>query len=1116
MLKNRILIIFLLLPSLSFGQITKSNSVVNNIYTGNGSWERNNIGIDTFNPVGIGSTNPGQSLDVQGTARMTGFNLSTSPSSGYVLTSDSSGTGTWQASSGGGGSNYWSLFSGNIGIGTTNNVGIGSTVPGQKLDVQGTIRSNYFTANAAAPTVTTLNSSTGHVLTTMGGLDGANTDAGDLYLSNGGSTIMELAPNLAAAVSFNPSNNSQTVWQLSYASGADTSEGALILEDAGVSKVLLTANHSSYLNGGNVGIGSTVPGQKLDIQGTARMTGFNLSTSPTNGYVLTSDGSGTGTWAVASGGSSQWTGTAGNPIYYLQNVGIGTSTTSAQLNVGTTGQATIDSSGNIATSGTITGHSTISANGTGSAFTQTGSSTTNSLVAQLNVPNISINPSLGLSGNVFKTVDNTNHVTLSVTGDVVTTKNNTLDGGTGTAFFLLNVGIGSLAPGQILDVQGTVRTTGFILSTGASNGYVLTSDATGNASWGAVGGTGTVTQIVAGTGLTGGTITTTGTIAVDYTTNNTWSGLNNFTGNVGISSATPGQKLDVNGNVRATSFIGSLTGNSSTSTALAANGTNCSAGNYPLGVDASGNSESCTAAATGTVTSISTTAPIAGGTITGTGTISCNVASGSQPGCLASADFTTFNGKQASLSLVAGTYVNGDMCTYASSGTLLNCNTTVPTGTVTSSGSPASGNIAKFTTGTNIAPAAASDIVGLFSTCSGTQYLGADGACHNSGGSASAAGGTNAVQYNSGSSTFAGSEAVFSMNGTNVGIGTNSGRALLDVVGAEIVTGNIGIGTTATDAYATIAPPNGGMIIKGNVGIGTFNPSNSLVVTGNMVLGAQSNGSGKTFYDGGGATFLAAIAVQASASGGATSLASFSNTGTAVNTAGQITLGTSDAGAVSRTTGIIGAIETATTSALQVGDLYFSPIQGNINNERMRITGNGNVGIGTSLPIGSLDVEGTINQSIFYGRVSGNVGIGTLNPGQALDVNGVIRSISTGNSLFTGNVGIGTTLTNQVLAINGSISYQVNAPTISSCGTVPNGSVVGNDAQGTITVGGTATACTLAFLGTYAKSPHCNITNQSMSITNAMTYTESTTGFVVSQAVGLSGDLLDYHCTFDN
>jgi hypothetical protein len=45
----------------------------------------------------------------------------------------------------------------------------------------------------------------------------------------------------------------------------------------------------------------------------------------------------------------------------------------------------------------------------------------------------------------------------------------------------------------------------------------------------------------------------------------------------------------------ATTFIGALSGNATTATALAANGANCSAGNYPLGVDASGAVESCTA-----------------------------------------------------------------------------------------------------------------------------------------------------------------------------------------------------------------------------------------------------------------------------------------------------------------------------------------------------------------------------------------------------------------------------------------------------------------------------------------------------------------------------------------
>lgn len=44
----------------------------------------------------------------------------------------------------------------------------------------------------------------------------------------------------------------------------------------------------------------------------------------------------------------------------------------------------------------------------------------------------------------------------------------------------------------------------------------------------------------------------------------------------------------------ATTLFGSLVGNADTATALAANGSNCSAGSFPLGVDASGAVESCT------------------------------------------------------------------------------------------------------------------------------------------------------------------------------------------------------------------------------------------------------------------------------------------------------------------------------------------------------------------------------------------------------------------------------------------------------------------------------------------------------------------------------------------
>jgi hypothetical protein len=54
-----------------------------------------------------------------------------------------------------------------------------------------------------------------------------------------------------------------------------------------------------------------------------------------------------------------------------------------------------------------------------------------------------------------------------------------------------------------------------------------------------------------------------------------------------------GSAISTSLNITAPTFIGALTGNASTATALAANGTNCSSGQAAQGVDASGNAESC-------------------------------------------------------------------------------------------------------------------------------------------------------------------------------------------------------------------------------------------------------------------------------------------------------------------------------------------------------------------------------------------------------------------------------------------------------------------------------------------------------------------------------------------
>lgn len=86
-------------------------------------------------------------------------------------------------------------------------------------------------------------------------------------------------------------------------------------------------------------------------------------------------------------------------------------------------------------------------------------------------------------------------------------------------------------------------------------------------------------------------------------------------------------------------------------------------------------------------------------------------------------------------------------------------------------------------------------------------------------------------------------------------------------------------------------------------------------------------------------------------------------------------------------------------------------------------------------------------------------------------------------------------------------------PTLSSCGTSPSLSGDSSDFSGTITVGSVAaTGCTLTFGNVHTVATHCVISNQSMSVANAMTYTETTSGFVVSQT-GLTSAKLDYICT---
>jgi hypothetical protein len=113
---------------------------------------------------------------------------------------------------------------------------------------------------------------------------------------------------------------------------------------------------------GNVGIGVPSPSQKLDVNGTVKMTGFEMPTGASAGYVLTTNGTGVGTWQPAAGGGEiggsgttnyipKFTSstTIGNSGIYQSgsNIGIGITSPGSDLHVreaGSYGQITVDGS----------------------------------------------------------------------------------------------------------------------------------------------------------------------------------------------------------------------------------------------------------------------------------------------------------------------------------------------------------------------------------------------------------------------------------------------------------------------------------------------------------------------------------------------------------------------------------------------------------------------------------------------------------------------------------------------------------------------------------------------------------------------------------------------------
>jgi hypothetical protein len=209
------------------------------------------------------------------------------------------------------GSNYWTSSGGNIYNNTGTNVGIGSTNPGDKLEVNGNIRFSGAGTLLAAPS-------------TSGSAYSLTVKAGDPYVpvgGSGGSVNIVATNNMPAGgtgySNLGPSGNIN----LTSGSGYNTAGGNINITAGQTSCWALTGNSHSDVNiqgGANL---VAADAASINVYGGGTV-GVGCPTANANGgNLILKSGIGTGT------------GTQGNIQLLNGNVGIGTAAPSSKLEV---------------------------------------------------------------------------------------------------------------------------------------------------------------------------------------------------------------------------------------------------------------------------------------------------------------------------------------------------------------------------------------------------------------------------------------------------------------------------------------------------------------------------------------------------------------------------------------------------------------------------------------------------------------------------------------------------------------------------------------------------------------------------------------------------------------
>ncbi len=209
-----------------------------------------------------------------------------SPADGEVLTYES-GSGAWTSSAVPASTDGdWVINGSNLYSGVSGNVGIGTSAPGTKLQVENDINGSV-------------------------GLKIRNPNTGS---------------NSTERISFSDENGDIAYIAL-YDEGNASYGGQMKIANNRPGGKIHVSNQSGSINlhsNGNVGIGTSVPAQKLDVAGVAEVDGLKLTAGAASGKVLTSDASGNATWqSPAAADDGDWI-IAGDDVYRnTGGVGIG-------------------------------------------------------------------------------------------------------------------------------------------------------------------------------------------------------------------------------------------------------------------------------------------------------------------------------------------------------------------------------------------------------------------------------------------------------------------------------------------------------------------------------------------------------------------------------------------------------------------------------------------------------------------------------------------------------------------------------------------------------------------------------------------------------------------------